>query len=69
MESLAELYIINELAIAKDKKARVEFRVNPNVDAHTHAKITTGLSENKFGINISQISDVIKEAKTLSNIC
>lgn len=68
VESLAELYIINELAIAKDKTARVEFRVNPNVDAHTHAKITTGLSENKFGINMSQISSVIKEAKTLSNI-
>ena len=68
VESLAELYIINELAIAKGKIARVEFRVNPNVDAHTHAKITTGLSENKFGINLSQISSVIKEAKTLSNI-
>ena len=68
VESLAELYIINELAIAKGKTARVEFRVNPNVDAHTHAKITTGLSENKFGINMSQISSVIKEAKTLSNI-
>ena len=68
VESLAELYIINELAIAKDKTARVEFRVNPNVDAHTHAKITTGLSENKFGINMSQISSVIKEANTLSNI-
>lgn len=68
VESLAELYIINELAIAKGKIARVEFRVNPNVDAHTHAKITTGLSENKFGINISQISSVIKEANTLSNI-
>ena len=68
VESLAELYIINELAIAKGKTARVEFRVNPNVDAHTHAKITTGLSENKFGINMSQISSVIQEAKTLSNI-
>ena len=68
VESFAELYIINELAIAKNKIARVEFRVNPNVDAHTHAKITTGLSENKFGINLSQISSVIKEAKTLSNI-
>ncbi len=68
VESLAELYIINELAIAKGKTARVEFRVNPNVDAHTHAKITTGLSENKFGINMSQISSIIKEAKTLSNI-
>ena len=68
VESLAELYIINELAIAKGKTARVEFRVNPNVDAHTHAKITTGLSENKFGINMRQISSVIKEANTLSNI-
>lgn len=68
VESLAELYIINELAITKGKTARVEFRVNPNVDAHTHAKITTGLSENKFGINMSQISSVIKEANTLSNI-
>lgn len=68
VESLAELYIINELAIAKNKIARVEFRINPNVDAHTHAKITTGLSENKFGINLSQISSVIKEAKTLFNI-
>ena len=68
VESLAELYIINELAIAQNKIARVEFRVNPNVDAHTHAKITTGLSEHKFGINLSQISSVIKEAKTLSNI-
>lgn len=68
VESLAELYIINELAIAKNKKARVEFRVNPNVDAHTHAKITTGLSENKFGINLSQIPNVLKQAKELSNI-
>ena len=68
VESLAELYIINELAAAKNKVARVEFRVNPNVDAHTHAKITTGLSENKFGINLSQIADVLKQAATLTNI-
>ncbi len=68
VESLAELHIINELAAAQNKTARVEFRVNPNVDAHTHAKITTGLSENKFGINLSQIADVLKEAQTLANI-
>lgn len=68
VESLAELFIINELAVAKNKIARVEFRVNPNVDAHTHAKITTGLSENKFGINLSQILSVLKQAKELSNI-
>lgn len=68
VESLAELYIIDELAAAKNKVARVEFRVNPNVDAHTHAKITTGLSENKFGINLSQIAAVLKQAATLTNI-
>ncbi len=68
VESLAELYIIDELAAAKNKVARVEFRVNPNVDAHTHAKITTGLSENKFGINLSQIADVLKEAATLAHV-
>lgn len=68
VESVPELHIINELAAAKNKKARVEFRVNPNVDAHTHAKITTGLSENKFGINLSQLPTVLKEAQTLPNI-
>jgi diaminopimelate decarboxylase len=68
VESLAELYIINELAEKQNKKARVEFRVNPNVDAHTHAKITTGLSENKFGINLSQIASVLKEAQSLAHI-
>lgn len=68
VESIPELHIINELAAAQNKTARVEFRVNPNVDAHTHAKITTGLSENKFGINLSQIAAVLKDAQTLSNI-
>lgn len=68
VESVPELHIINELAAAQNKKARVEFRVNPNVDAHTHAKITTGLSENKFGINLSQLPEVLKEAQTLPNI-
>ena len=50
VESLAELDVINELAAAKNKVARVAFRINPNVGAHTHANITTGLAENKFGI-------------------
>jgi diaminopimelate decarboxylase len=68
VESTAELHIINELAAAQNKTARVEFRVNPNVDAHTHAKITTGLSENKFGINLSQIASVLKQAQSLANI-
>jgi diaminopimelate decarboxylase len=51
VESLQELQVINELAEKKGKVAKVAIRINPNVDAHTHANITTGLDENKFGIN------------------
>lgn len=51
VESLQELQVINELAEKKQKVAKVAIRINPNVDAHTHANITTGLDENKFGIN------------------
>ncbi len=51
VESLQELEVINELAAARQKVAKVAIRINPNVDAHTHANITTGLDENKFGIN------------------
>ena len=54
-ESLPELDVINELAGKKGKIANIELRVNPNVDAHTHAKITTGLNENKFGINLEKL--------------
>lgn len=68
VESLAELEIINEIASAKCKVARVAFRINPNVDAHTHAKITTGLNENKFGIAMEDMLPAIHRAQTLSNI-
>lgn len=51
VESLQELQVINDLAGKKQKIAKVAIRINPNVDAHTHANITTGLDENKFGIN------------------
>jgi diaminopimelate decarboxylase len=51
VESLQELQVINQLAEQKQKVAKVAIRINPNVDAHTHANITTGLDENKFGIN------------------
>lgn len=68
IESVPEVEIINEIAKAKGKRVSVEIRVNPNVDAHTHAKITTGLSENKFGINLSQLPSVISKIETLSNI-
>jgi diaminopimelate decarboxylase len=51
VESIQELEVINQLAEIKQKVAKVAIRINPNVDAHTHANITTGLDENKFGIN------------------
>ena len=50
VESIPELEVINQLAAAKGKVARVAFRINPNVGAHTHANITTGLAENKVFI-------------------
>jgi diaminopimelate decarboxylase len=68
VESIPELEIINELAIAKGKTAQVALRINPNVSAHTHHYITTGLSENKFGINMSDLDKVTDLVLTLSNI-
>lgn len=68
VESLPELEVINELAAAKGKTARVAFRLNPNVGAHTHANITTGLAENKFGIAMRDMETVIMRAKDLSNV-
>ena len=68
VESLAELKVLNELAEAKGKTARIAFRVNPNVDAHTHAKITTGLAENKFGINLSMLPALFDALHNLKNI-
>ncbi|MDR1699414.1 MAG: diaminopimelate decarboxylase [Prevotellaceae bacterium] len=67
-ESAAELEIINKLAAAKGKTANVAIRVNPNVDAKTHSKITTGLNENKFGINIEMLPEVIRFTQTLENL-
>ena len=68
VESVPELEIINELAAAKVKVARVAFRINPNVGAHTHANITTGLAENKFGISMEDMDRVIDMAETLPNV-
>jgi diaminopimelate decarboxylase len=68
VESIPELEVINELAAAKGKVARVAFRLNPNVGAHTHANITTGLAENKFGIAMRDMLDVIEEAEKLANV-
>ncbi len=68
VESLAELEVINTLAEAKKKTAAIALRINPNVDAHTHAKITTGLSENKFGINASLLDGVFEKMQAMKNI-
>lgn len=68
VESLPELEVINELAAAAGKKARVAFRINPDVDAHTHAKITTGLNENKFGIAMEDMETAIRTAQAMENV-
>jgi len=69
VESQEELAIINALAKAKDKIASIALRINPEVDAHTHAKITTGMKENKFGINLSQLGKVLDSLSTMKNVC
>lgn len=68
VESIPELEVINELAGKKGKTAQVAFRINPNVDAHTHEYITTGLNENKFGFNISQLDAAVEKIQTLKHI-
>lgn len=68
VESVPELEIINELAEAKGKIARVAFRINPDVGAHTHANITTGLAENKFGISMRDMDHVIDLALNMKNV-
>ncbi len=67
-ESIPELIVIDELAQKKNKIAKVALRINPNVKAKTHHYITTGLEENKFGINRWELEEVIKILKTLKNI-
>lgn len=68
VESIQELFIIDGLAKAKNKKAGVAIRINPNVDAHTHHFITTGLDENKFGINTWQLPDVAAALRKCDNL-
>ena len=68
VESIPELEVINVLAAKKGKVARVAFRLNPNVGAHTHANITTGLAENKFGIAMRDMLKVIDEASKMKNV-
>ena len=68
VESIPELEVINELAGAKGKTARVALRINPDIDAHTHHKITTGLNENKFGINMEDMNKVVELLPTFDHI-
>ena len=68
VESVAELEVINELATKRDRIAPICFRINPDVGAHTHAKITTGLAENKFGIAMRDMEAAIEEAAQMKNV-
>ncbi len=68
VESTAELEVINELADRRGKIARVALRINPDVGAHTHSNITTGLAENKFGIAMRDMESVIEIATEMANI-
>lgn len=68
VESLPEMEVINELAKQLHVKARLAFRVNPNVDAHTHEKITTGLHENKFGLAMEDLIPAIRLCNELEAV-
>ncbi len=68
VESLAELEVINDIALRMGKVAKVCFRINPDVDAHTHANITTGLAENKFGIAMEDMERAIDSAAAMKGV-
>lgn len=68
VESLEELRVIQELAQKEGKVAGISLRINPDIGAHTHANITTGLAENKFGINLEQMEKVLREALEMPNV-
>ena len=68
VESLPELEVISALAVAHGTTARVALRINPDVGAHTHANITTGKAENKFGISMEQLDEVTDAALRLPAI-
>ena len=68
VESLPEMEVINELAKKLNVRARLAFRVNPNVDAHTHEKITTGLNENKFGLAMEDLIPAIRLCNELEAV-
>ena len=68
VESEAELEVIDQIAAERNAIARVALRVNPNIDAHTHHYITTGLEENKFGINLEHLDRVVARCSELEHV-
>ncbi|WP_295663880.1 diaminopimelate decarboxylase [uncultured Haemophilus sp.] len=68
VESVAELHHINQIAGEMSKVAPISLRVNPDVDAHTHPYISTGLKENKFGVSVDEAREVYKLAATLPHV-
>ncbi len=68
VESEAELNVINELAGERNKTARIALRINPNIGAHTHANITTGLAENKFGIDMDDMESIINKMGKMKHV-
>jgi diaminopimelate decarboxylase len=68
VESIAELHHINQIAGEMGKVAPISLRVNPDVDAHTHPYISTGLKENKFGVSVDKAREVYKLAATLPHV-
>ncbi|MDR0422859.1 MAG: diaminopimelate decarboxylase [Proteiniphilum sp.] len=67
-ESIPELEVLNTHAAAKGKTAKVALRINPNIDAHTHKYITTGLTENKFGISRQHLPQTLKVINASPNL-
>ena len=68
VESVPELQVINELSAREGKVATVCLRINPDVEAHTHTHIITGMAENKFGIALNDLLEVVTMANELSNV-
>lgn len=68
VESIEELHIISEIATSEGIEAPVAMRINPNIGAHTHSNITTGLAENKFGINLEKVPQAARAATTLPGL-
>lgn len=67
-ESIPEMEVINELAGSLNKTANIALRINPNIDAQTHKYITTGLEENKFGMNLTMLPEIIETLKKCNHL-